>query len=386
MPEAPGLLLVVPWDQTQGGVNTVVRNLGRALREREREPVFLFPGDTVTPRPGVSRLGFPAVYMNLRPPRVDRRPLVSAAGFALRAPATLWHLVRLVRDRNIDVVNVHYPEPTAAILVALRRLTGDRLVTSVHGSDLTGLAGRAGERGQIAFILRHSDAVIAPSSAYASYVRQEFPDVAGRVVAVPNAIDVDEIESAATAHDIALPPAARAGTPYFVCVAALNPKKAHDTLLRALARVPGSHRLLLAGDGPLRRELERLADELGVAERVVFLGDQPPAVVAKLLAGAVASVLPSRDEPFGIAAVESMAVGTSVVATAVGGLAEIVEHERTGLVVPVDDPGALAAALARLSSDPALRARLGEHGRARARERFHWRTWAARYLEVLRSA
>jgi glycosyltransferase involved in cell wall biosynthesis len=377
---------VVPWDQIQGGVNTVVRNLGRALRERDREPVFLFPGDTVASRQGVSRLGFPAVYMNLRPPRVARRPLVSTASFVLRAPATLWHLIRLVRDRKIDVVNVHYPEPAAAILVALRRLTGVRLVTSVHGTDLTGLPGRASDREQIAFVLRHSDAVIAPSSAYADYVRREFPEVAGHVVAIPNAIDVDWITAAATSHDVAPPPAARAGTPFFVCVAALNLKKVHDTLLRALALLPRPHRLILAGDGPLRRDLERLADELGVADRVVFLGDQPPAVVAKLLAGAVASVLPSRDEPFGIAAVEAMAVGTPVVATPVGGLAEIVEHERTGLVVPVDDPSALAAALARLAGDPALRARLGDQGRACARDRFDWRTWAARYLEVLRSA
>jgi glycosyltransferase involved in cell wall biosynthesis len=380
------VLLVVPWDQTHGGVNTIVRNLGRALREEGREPLFLFPGPSVAPRDGMSRLGFPAVYMNLRPPMVARRPLVSALGFAATAPAVLWHLARLVRRHGIEVINVHYPEPSAAILVALQRLTGARLVTSVHGTDLTRLGASGGDRGMAAFVLRHSRAIIAPSSPYGDYVRREFAEIASRVIAVPNGVDVDEIEALAADPNVAPPPAARAGIPYFVCVAGFNPKKAHDTLLRAFSHVPQPYRLLLAGEGPLRRDVERLIGELGLHDRVVVLGEQPHAVVARLLAGAVGSVLPSRDEPFGIAALESMALGTPVVVTAVGGLAEIVEHERTGLVVPVDDPDALAAALRRIADDPALRARLGSAARNAARARYDRREWAARYLEVLRSA
>jgi glycosyltransferase involved in cell wall biosynthesis len=380
------VLLVVPWDQTHGGVNTIVRNLGSALREGGREPLFLFPGPSVASREGLSRLGFSAVYMNLRPPLVARRPLVSTVGFAATAPAVLWQLARLVRRYRIDVINVHYPEPSAAILVALRQLTGARLVTSVHGSDLTGLAHDSRERGMTAFLLRHSDAIVAPSSAYGGYVQREFPEVGGRIVAVTNGVDADAIERMATDPSVAPPSAARAGTPYFVCVAAFNPKKAHDTLLRAFAKVPPPYRLLLAGEGPLRRDVERLAAELGIEDRVVLLGEQPHAVVAKLLAGAVSSVLPSRDEPFGIAAVESMVVGTPVEVTSVGGLAEIVEHDRTGLVVPVDDPDALGAALTRIAGDAELRARLGSAARAAARARYDRREWAQRYLEVLRGA
>ena len=377
------MLLVVPWDQAQGGVNTVVRNLANALRERNREPLFLFPGDSVTPRGGVSRLGFPAVHMKLRPPRVAGRTLVSAATFALSAPAALWQLARLVRSRGIGVVNVHYVEPYAAIFVALERMMGVRLVTSVHGSDLTGLADRPFDRPQIGFVLRHSDVVIAPSLAYADYVRREFPDAAARVIGIPNGVDVDAVVAMAAAPDVALPHATRAGLPYFVCVAALMPKKAHDTLLRAFSTLGHAHRLLLVGDGPMRGEVERLIEKLGLSDRVFLLGEQPPVVVAKLLAGAVASVLASRDEPFGIVAVESMAVGTPVVATKVGGLAEIVEHEHSGLTVPVDDPSALAAALERIAGDTALRERLGSAASESAHRRFDWRAWSSTYLEVL---
>jgi L-malate glycosyltransferase len=283
-------------------------------------------------------------------------------------------------------VNVHYVEPYAAVFVALRQMLKLRLVTSVHGSDLTGLADRPFDRPQIALVLRHSDVVIAPSLAYAEYVRREFPDAADRVVGIPNGVDVDGVADMAARPDVSLPAPAREGVPYFVCVAALTPKKAHDTLLRAFAMLDHSRRLLLVGDGPIRSEVERQIEQLGLSDRVFLLGEQPPVVVAKLMAGAVGSVLASRDEPFGIVAVESMAVGTPVVATAVGGLAEIVEHERTGLVVPVDDPSALAAAMERVAVDETLRARLGREATERARQRFDREVWASAYLTALRAS
>jgi glycosyltransferase involved in cell wall biosynthesis len=375
------VLLVVPWDQTHGGVNTVVRNLARFLVESGRSPLFLFPGPKSTPESGVSRLGFDALYMNLRPPLVRRRPLRSVLAFCVTLPISLWGLVRLVRKRKIDVVNVHYPDLNFVHFVALRWLTGVRLVTSVHGGDLTALEKRSLPRWLMSRLLRFSDLIVAPSQEYAEYVRREYPSVAPRVVAITNSIDVDEVRELAdgpTLPDGWTPPRG----PYCVCVAALNRKKAHDTLLRAFAQVPGPVRLLLVGDGPLRAELTGLVEQLGLEERVEFVGSQPPPVVAKLLAGAQCAVLASRDEPFGIAAVEAMAVGTPMVATGVGGLREIVTHEESGLVVPVDDERALAAALTRLTSDAELRQRLGRAAADRAKSLFDWKDWASTYVDA----
>jgi len=375
------VLLVVPWDQTHGGVNTVVRNLARFLQESGRRPLFLFPGNQTAPRDGISRLGFSAVYMNLRPPLVRRRPLRSVIAFFLTAPISLWYLARLVRTRKIDVVNVHYPDLNFVHFVALRWLTGVRLVTSVHGGDLTALEQRSLPRRWMSRLLPYSDLIVAPSQEYADYVRREYPSAASRVVAITNSIDVDEV------RELASDPTAPAGwtpprEPYCVCVAAFNRKKAHDTLLRAFVHVPEPLRLLLVGDGPLRDELTDLVAQLGLEKRVEFVGSQPPNIVAKLLAGAKCAVLASRDEPFGIAAVEAMAVGTPMVATDVGGLRESVTHEESGLVVPVDDERALAAALTRLTSDAELRQRLGLAAADRAKSHFDWREWAERYVAV----
>jgi glycosyltransferase involved in cell wall biosynthesis len=375
------VLLVVPWDQTHGGVNTVVRNLARFLAESGRAPLFLFPGKSTLPESGLSRLGYSALYMNLRPPLVRRRVLRSVIAFWATAPISLWYLARLVRARKIDVVNVHFPDLNFVYFVALRWLTGVRLVTSVHGGDLTSLRSRSLARRWMARLLAHSDLVVAPSQEFAGYVRSEFPSAGQRVLAISNAVDVEEV------REMASNPVAPAGWslpkgPYCVCVAALIRKKAHDTLLRAFVRVPEPVKLILVGDGPLRAELTAFVSKLGLEQRVEFVGSQPPAVVAKLQAGALCAVLASRDEPFGIAAVEAMAVGTPVIATDVGGLREIVSHEESGLLVPVDDEGALAAALTLLTSDSDLRQRLGRAAADRAQALFDWREWASLYVDA----
>jgi len=380
-PDAPSVLLVVPWDQTLGGVNTVVRNLARLLQDAGRAPHFLFPGSTIAPRDGVSRLGFPAVYINLRPPVVRRRPLRSVLAFLMTAPLALRQLVRLVRERRIDVVNVHYPDLDYVYFVALRRLTGVRLVTSVHGADLTGLPKGSIAHWWMGRLLAGSDVLVAPSQEFAEFVRSEYPALGARIVAIANGVNVQAVRDMASSATLPAgwtPPQ----EPYCVCVAALNEKKAHDTLLRAFAQVREPVRLILVGDGPLRAELTRLVAELALGERVEFAGVQPPPVVAKLLAGAQCAVLASRNEPFGIAAVEAMAVGTPVIATNVGGLREIVTDDETGLVVPVDDERALTAALIRLTSDAELRQRLGRAAADRAQSLFDWRERTARYLDT----
>jgi glycosyltransferase involved in cell wall biosynthesis len=148
-------------------------------------------------------------------------------------------------------------------------------------------------------------------------------------------------------------------------LAALVRRKGIDVLLDALARLEEPPPLLVAGDGEERGVLEAQAEKLGLA-RVRFLGrrEDKPA----LLAACDALVMPSRKEGLGVAALEAMACARPVIATRVGGLAEAVRHEQTGLLVPPGDPDALAAAIARLLTDADLRRRLGAAGPARVAE------------------
>ena len=137
----------------------------------------------------------------------------------------------------------------------------------------------------------------------------------------------------------------------------LGPQKALGVLLRALVDVPGI-RLAVAGDGPERGPLERRAHELGLDSRVSFLGVVPRERVLRLFRAADASVLSSAWENFPHTVVEALAVGCPVIATAVGGVPEVVSDGENGLLVPPGDPTALAAAITRFFDEDELRAKL----------------------------
>ncbi len=151
----------------------------------------------------------------------------------------------------------------------------------------------------------------------------------------------------------------------------LHANKGFDVLLHALAELPGLW-LWIAGDGPLDGALKRLAEGLGVGERVRFLGWRED--TAALLATADVLVVPSRHEPFGNALVEAWAQRVPVVAAASAGPVALVRPEENGLLVPVEDAPALAAAIGRVIGDAALAERLVEGG---------WESYRAGYTEAV---
>jgi glycosyltransferase involved in cell wall biosynthesis len=154
-------------------------------------------------------------------------------------------------------------------------------------------------------------------------------------------------------------------------IGSLSPQKAQDRLLAAFAIAASAEpraRLLVAGEGPRRALLERRIAELGLPGRVRLLGDRDD--VADLLEAADLFVLSSRREGLPITLIEAMRAGRAAVSTRIGGTPEVVEDGVTGLLVPVGDDPALAAALAGLLGDEARCARFGEAGRRRWHERF----------------
>jgi starch synthase len=240
-----------------------------------------------------------------------------------------------------------------------------------------------------------ADAVIAVSAGMARDVVAAYPELdPGRVHVVHNGIDADEY-AATAATDVLERHGVDPATPYALFVGRITRQKGLLHLLRAARDLPGQ--LVLCAGAPdtpeIAAETAELVEELQrVRPGVIWIRDMLPRPdVIQLLSHATVFVCPSIYEPLGIVNLEAMACGTAVVASAVGGIPEVVDDGVTGLLVPYDesDPGALEAGLttqvAALLSDPARAAAMGAAGRRRAVDEFGWAAIAQRTVEVYRS-
>jgi glycosyltransferase involved in cell wall biosynthesis len=204
-----------------------------------------------------------------------------------------------------------------------------------------------------------------------------------RVSVIPSAVDASRLRPERPREELRRGLGASGDDAVLLVLAALVRRKGVDVLLRALAALgnDGLRPLLwVAGDGPERASLETLAREAGLGERVRFLGRRSD--TADLLAASDIVVIPSRREGLGVTALEAMAAGRPVVASAAGGLGEAVIDRRTGLLVPPDDAAALARALAEVLRDTSLRDALGRAGPLRVAESFSAEQMVESYVRL----
>lgn len=281
----------------------------------------------------------------------------------------------LARERP-DVIHLHHPYPPGD-LAALLAARGAPLVVSYHSDIVRQRRLLALVAPLIRRTLRRARRVIAASPAY---IRSSpfLAPVASRCRVVPYGVDLEQLACADPERVAAV--RARFPGPLVLFVGRLRYYKGADRLVRAMAAVPG-RAVLAGGDATVRRaDLEALARELGVADRVHFVGEQSDEELHALRHAADVFALPSveRSEAFGIVQVEAQAAGLPVVCTELGtGTSYVTQHGRTGIVVPPDDVPALARALSILLANPDLARALGAAGRARAEREFG----AARMLD-----
>ncbi|HEU5105424.1 MAG TPA: glycosyltransferase [Solirubrobacterales bacterium] len=270
-------------------------------------------------------------------------------------------LVRLLRRDPPDVFHAHMSSPVAckwgllaAVLARVPAVLGTVQVGAYEPPNRSAYW-------QLRALARRVDRYLAVSREIAGELVEGLDWPAEKVEVVYNAVDVERVEAKA-------PPGLReqlGGSetrPLVLTPARLNAQKGHGTLLEAVAEVPDAM-FVLAGEGPERAALEARAAELGVGERVSFLGRRED--IPQLLAACDVFALPSLYEGSSLAVLEAMAAGIPVVSSAIGGTEELIEDGRSGLLVPPGDPKALAEALRRVLGEAGLRRDLA----ARARER-----------------
>ena len=262
-------------------------------------------------------------------------------------------LADAVSTLSPDVVHAHYVSHYGLIAAGSRWRP---LVMSAWGADVEVFPRRNPvNRVLLRWLLSRADCVTASGTYLASVTeRHLMPGRSCRVV--PFGVD----------PQLFCPrPEGGADVPRIVCNKHLETVYGVDLLLRALdvLDVPLPWECVVLGEGAARQNLMRLAERLGLGERVTFAGAVEPAAVARVLQSAAVAVYPSRRESFGVAALEASASAVPVVAARVGGLCEVVHDGETGILVAPEDPRALAAAIQAVLQDAETAALMGRRGR-----------------------
>ena len=383
------VLLINDYGGPYAGAETLTLGLRAALRERGHEARLLASRARLLPGENVADYRCAGTTSRLQPL------------FEAWNPSAAWAVRRAIAEFRPDVVHVSMFlwQLSPAILRHLRAVPAVYHVMTYKpvcplgtkvlpdGSPCRQAAGRVCRSGGCqtwpSWLARSTQQVLW----------RRWQGAFDRIVPVSESV-ASELREAGIAVQPPIPPGVvvreprprLSGPPLIAFAGRLAREKGVDTLLQAMppvfARVPDA-RLVVAGDGPEGARLRALAARLGIEDRTRFLGHLPARELDAALTPAWVQVVPSLwHEPFGLVAPEAMMRGTAVVGTAAGGLLESVVDGQTGLLVPIGDAGALAAALVRVLSSRETAEAMGAAGRRRAIERFGESACVDAFLEI----
>jgi glycosyltransferase involved in cell wall biosynthesis len=375
------VLMVLPWYKPEiGGVVHGVSQLAKRLTARGVKVTILVQQPYKTPTRVGSDGDIEVYAFNTRVPVVDGHNFKSFSAFIWYLWPTVRKLRRFLRERQVDLVNVHYPSGQYLYFGLLRRLFGYPLVVAVHGSDIR-FQYDAGGLNQCAYkhLLKMSDAVAAVSEDLLEQARQRVSLEHKLTTIMFSGADPEFFSAQGESMSPTQPP-------YILCVARLHPIKGHDTLLRAFEIVKRTDQsgcqLYLAGGGECEADLRKQIEELGLTGSVRLLGSVNRAELVRLNSAALFAVLASRSEGLPLTIIEAFAAGKTTVATDVGGTKEVVEDGVTGLLAPPDNPQALAEKIRWLLEHPEDRTKMARNARAKVEQRFTWDNNADSYAAL----
>jgi N-acetyl-alpha-D-glucosaminyl L-malate synthase BshA len=349
-----------------GGSGVVATELGKALARRGHQVHVI---STETP----FRLGEYQDGLSFHQVVTPTYPLFREPQYLL---SLANKIVQVAREARLDVVHAHYAVPHAAaafmaqqVIAATDRRAAPRVITTLHGTDITLVGSDPSYSEIVAFSIERSDAVTAVSESLRASTALEL-GVKADIRVIPNFLDCDVYKRVDAAHlrrrFLSDHPHAR----LVVHISNFRPVKRIDAVIevfdRIQQRVPA--RLLLVGDGPELATAHRMARQRNIANLVHAVGAQEE--VIPLLSASDLFLLPSAQESFGLAALEAMACEVPVVASCVGGLPEVIVDGVSGVLHPLDAHEAMAASAIALLADPERHRAMGRAARQRVLDRF----------------
>ena len=320
---------------TFGGSGVLATELGMALADRGHEIHFITYNQPV-------RLDFITHQLHFHEVRIEEYPLFQYQPYEL---ALSSKLVKVIKEHGLDILHAHYAIPHAyAAYMAKLMLREEgidiKVVTTLHGTDITLVGSHPTYQTAAEFSINHSDVVTAVSESLKEDTLRLF-HIQKDIQVVYNFIDIKkyEREKKKECKRIAL---AQPNERILTHVSNFRPVKKTEDVVKIFAVVQASipSKLLMVGDGPERLKTERLAKKLGVEDQVIFLGNSIE--LNKILCYSDVFLLPSERESFGLAALEAMAAETPVISTNTGGLSEVNKHGVTGFLSNVGDVKSMA--------------------------------------------
>lgn len=347
---------------TYGGSGAVATELGLELAQRGHEVHFVSYARPFRLDPFRERVFFHEVEMEDYP-LFEHPPYSLALAVALHDTA---------RKHELDLVHVHYAIPHATSAWIAHEMLGEerdlKIVTTLHGTDITLVGLHPSFHAITRFSILRSHGLTAVSKFLKRETVRDFTVPEERVEVIPNFIDTAVYRPGLVpSHRATLAPD---GEKIVMHISNFRAVKRAEDVVSVFAKLTAKQpsRLVLVGDGPERPRVLMRAEELGVRDRVMFLGKHTS--VHEVLSCADLFLLPSASESFGLVALEAMACGAPVVASNVGGLPEVIEHGTSGYMFDVGDIDSMAEAGLRIMGDDEHWRSLSEAGRALAEERF----------------
>ena len=343
-----------------GGSGVVATELGLELAKRGHEVHFITYAQPFRLSGFVENVYYHEVDIPSYP-LFDHPPYTLALTVAIHNVAA---------KHDLDILHAHYAFPHATSAWLAKEMLGRddfKVLTTLHGTDITLVGQDPSYHSITQFSIQRSDLLTAVSSYLREETVEHFDIPAERIEVIPNFVDL----AAYRRDDMPCHRSqfSESGEKIVMHISNFRPVKRVEDVVRVFAGIAAAlpARLLLIGDGPDRGRAQQLADELGIGQRVIFLGKQES--VSELLACGDLFLLPSATESFGLVALEAMACGVPVIATRVGGIPEVVTDGEAGWLANVGDIDQMVSDSVRVLLDPELWASASAAAR-RAAERF----------------
>ena len=320
---------------TFGGSGVVATELGMALADKGHEVHFITYNQPV-------RLDFLSHNLHFHQVVIEEYPLFEYQPYEL---ALSTKMVEVVRKYSLEVLHVHYAIPHAYAAYMAKQMLKEkgldvRVVTTLHGTDITLVGSHPTYKSAVEFSINNSDVVTAVSNNLKETTNKLF-NITKDIKVIYNFIDAKKYDNAQKEEckRIAL---AKPNERIFTHVSNFRPVKRVEDVVKIFSEVRKEipAKLLMIGEGPERAKAENLVKELNLVDDVFFLGNSTE--VAKILCYTDVFLLPSQTESFGLAALEAMAAGSAVISTNTGGLPEVNIHGKTGFLSDLGDVADMA--------------------------------------------